>query len=508
MPLPEGGQQPWPPVEWEPVLDIQREWGAWYSGDPARLIEVYARRVYTPTQRGRFWAQEIKEERRVMLHVPIASDLAAVSADILFSEPPKLVIPEAHEQRASSGAISTQDRLLELAEILGLQNRLIEAADQCAGVGGVYLRVMWDKTMFGHPILAPMPGDAAIPEFRWGELQAVTFWRVVENDGRTVIRHLERHEPGVILHGLYVGTPDHLGRRVPLNSHPATAGLEERILLPRGLRMAVQYVPNIRPARRLRHLPQAYGLGQADIAGAEGLLDALDEVYTSWIRDIRLAKARILVPMEYLEYREVPEQRQGIFKRRRVPVFDEDQEVFVKLDMDPTNAEKGGITPNQFAIRTQEHEQAALHLIERIVDHAGYSPQTFGLRIEGRAESGTALRIRERRTFVTQARKQRYWKRPLEDALHALLIIDREIFGNTEVDPNLRPTVVFEDSIAPSPLELAETAQRLAMAKAASTETLVRLVHPDWSAEQVQEEVQKIMQEQGLLPDPMQVGLQ
>lgn len=492
MPLPTGGE--WPPRDWKPILDVQAEWAAWYSGDPNRIAEVHSGLVYTPTRKGRFWAQDVREERRVMLHVPLASDLAAVSADMLFSEPPKFVIPEAASGN-NTAAKKTQDVLERLAEQNELHNRLLEAAEQAAGVGGVYLRVVMDPELANYPILSPVPGDSALPEFRWGRLVAVTFWRTVYDDGKTVLRHLERHElregRGVILHGLYMGTIDMLGRKIPLDEHEATRGLPEETLLPEGVGLAVRYVPNMRPARRFRHIPAAAQLGQADFAGAEGLLDALDEVYTSWIRDVRLAKARIIVPRDYLERGEDGNWR-----------FDMDREIWAGLDMDPSAEGQTAPTPVQFEIRTQEHEAAALHLIERIVDHAGYSPQTFGLRIEGRAESGTALRIRERRTFVTQARKQRYWQAPLAGILHVMLVLAREVYGNREIDANLQPHVQFEDSIAPSTLELAQTAEVLMRAKAASTETLVRLVHPDWSDEQVQAEVQRIYAEQGLgMPD-------
>ena len=47
-----------------------------------------------------------------------------------------------------------------------------------------------------------------------------------------------------------------------------------------------------------------------------------------------------------------------------------------------------------FALRTDEHRDTMLTLVERVASAAGYSPQDFGLNIEGRAESGTALRLR------------------------------------------------------------------------------------------------------------------
>ena len=74
--------------------------------------------------------------------------------------------------------------------------------------------------------------------------------------------------------------------------------------------------------------------------------------------------------------------------------FDIDREVFTLFDLDPLTQKEVGITVSQFEIRTEQHKQTALELLNRIISSAGYSPQTFGLSISGSAESGTALNIR------------------------------------------------------------------------------------------------------------------
>src|SRR5690606_22958810 len=155
-----------------------------------------------------------------MLHVPVAGDIAETSADMLFSEVPQISIPEAHEERAASDAIKTQDRLWKLIDDGGIHNRLLEAAESASALGGVFIGPSWDTSVADMPILRVVQADSALPEFRWGMIQAVTLWRIVEDDGDSVWRHIERHEPGVILHGLYRGSTDDLGRRVPLTSHP------------------------------------------------------------------------------------------------------------------------------------------------------------------------------------------------------------------------------------------------------------------------------------------------
>jgi len=473
------------------------EWAAWYSGDSEQIARVYSQLVYTPTPRGHFWAKQIKDERRVMLHVPIAGDIAETSADMLFSEVPDIRIPEAHEERADSDAKAAQDRLWELIDDGGIHNRLLEAAESASALGGVFIGPVWDREVANMPLLRVVQADAALPEFRWGILTAVTLWRVLEDDGATVWRHIERHEPGVILHGLYRGTHDRLGRRVPLSTRTETADLQDVVTLPAALSntLAIRYVPNVRPNRHFRSHPVGAYLGRSDYAGSEALMDALDEAYTSWQRDIRLAKARGVVPEEWLE------KSDGSTSL----VFDEDREFFVAMAGAPGEAMTN---PQMFqpAIRFQEHEATCLHYIERIITTAGYSPQSFGLNIEGRAESGTALRIRERKSLVTTQRKQRFWEPAIDDVLWMMLAIDREVFGSGVTV--YRPSTSIGDSIAESTRELAESVELIARARAASTQTLVAMLHPDWSDEEVAAEVERIQQEQGTaMPDPLQVGV-
>src|SRR5690625_2756804 len=111
MALPNDPKTPWPPESWRKVYDKYAEYSALYSGDPQQIADVYARLAYSPTPRGRFWARELREEKRVALHVPIAGDIAETAADLLFAEVPDIRIPEAHDENAPSDAKKAQDRL-------------------------------------------------------------------------------------------------------------------------------------------------------------------------------------------------------------------------------------------------------------------------------------------------------------------------------------------------------------------------------------------------------------
>ena len=487
-PLPTDSKMSWPP----PAADSGDIacWSAWYSGSAAELaVHGTSPSSADRTSRllGGFWRKrqtatpDINQVR--VVHVPAAAEIAAVSADLLFGDTPGLKCSDE----------VAQARLEDLIDESAMQNVLLEGAEVCAGLGGVYLRTSWDREVSDAPFLTVVHADHAVPEFRYGILRAVTFWETLESGAKNVTwRHLERHEQGGILHGLYRGTATSLGVSIPLENSPQTEGLLPSYALPAGLPrpFLVSYVPNVRPSRTNRRSP----LGRSDYAGAEGLLEALDETYSSWMRDIELGKARILVPRGALD----PGKRGG--GRGAGKTFDLDRAVFTELQLDPSSP-GSTITANQFAIRAADHAATAMDLLEKIVSSAGYSPQSFGIRIEGRAESGTALRFRMDRTIHTVARKQRYFAPAITDQCENLLAVDALVLehSDTRVD---RPKITWWEE-SQGPLELAQTLDLLARAEAMSIETRVRMAQPGLDDDKVKEEVARIQNDAGsLMPLP------
>lgn len=521
MPLPEPGAM-WPPVELASITPYLMQWSAWYSGEPAALQAAYGGRgsqagVGPQLQRARdlqwpgarnlwarfWWGRHVPanaQQQRDMIHVPIASDICQGSADLLFSEPPKFTVTDT----------ATQERLDDLGDD-NMFTTLGEAAEVGAALGGVYLRVTWDRNVVpDQPFLTAVHADAAIPTFMWDRLVAVTFWRNVKITDNTVWRHLERHEldnqgVGIIQHGLYEGTPENLGRLVPLTDMPEFAELalglvDGNTISTETPGLAVVYVPNQRPQRRWRSNPAGASLGRSDLDGVESLMDALDETYSSWMRDIRLGKARLLVAKSLLEDLG-PGQGQS---------FDGEQELYSAMNAlaDMEGASALPVTQVQFAIRYAEHQQTAEELRLNILRTAGYSSQTFGEGTVDRVQTATEIQSRERRSLMTQSRKIRLFKPPLRQILEKLLAVDQKIFGS-QVTPQL-PEVDFPDSVQETPLNLANTALALSQAEAASREVLVALVHPDWDDDKVMTEVALIVSEQAsraaALPDPFSSG--
>lgn len=474
--LPENGSA-YPPENHKHIFRVYQEHNAWHTGDPAVLRKTYADvpQDYRP-RRYMFWTRKGATELQIdrhQLHVPLAGDIAQTSADLLFSEPPNFVIEDS--DYSDTDKMNTQDWFNDLIRKCGLKNKLLEAGEISSALGGVFLRLVWNTEFMKNPTIQVVSPDRAIATFMYGQLVAVGYVTEYESpDGQNFYRHIEHHEDGYIHHALYEGTKSNFGVRVSLDRLEETADLLDEIRLPFDS-LASVYVPNQRPLRRLK----GYEYGRSDYDGIEGLFDAIDEAYTSWMRDIRLGKSRIIVPTEYLE-------RRG---RGRGATFDIDAEVFTGLEIDPNNENKG-IQPVQFEIRHEQHKTTVMELIDRAVTAAGYSPQSFGINIEGRAESGTALKLRERKSFTTQGKKQRYWTQPLEEILEKLQILDVELFSK-QYKP-IRPRIEWQDSVQQDVREAATVIESLHRAQAASLETKVRLLNPELSEEEVSEEVLRI----------------
>lgn len=485
----------WPPPDLAEVFAQQDVWSAWYAGTPEGLTEAYVnspndtitrRRKGFLARLGRwFWGQPTHPgERPSKLHVPLAGAIAATSANLLFGSPLNLTVDDK----------ATQERLDQLADDTTYAV-LREAAEISAALGGVYLRVVWDQSVQDKPWLVAASPDIAVPEWKWGRLSAVTFWNVIREDANTVVRQLERHEPGWIRHSVWVGSANELGTPMSLADFPETADLAELVVdgdgIPTGTpKLTAAYVPNLRPNKLWRHLPAAAHLGRSDFSGVEPLMDALDEAYSDWMRDLRLGKARLLVGTEVLDN----------LGKGKGAAFDIERELFTPLALAPGEDKGSVIEQVQFAIRTEEHRALCSELAERIILGAGYSLQTFGLAGDVVA-TATEISARERQSLTTRANKTSYWRPALAHLLGVLLEIDRAVFG-TEVVPQV-PDIEFADVVAPDPNETAQQLSLLSAAGAISTYEKVRRLNPDWRDEQVLEEVSRIQGEAAVATTPV-----
>lgn len=458
-----------PPVDW-----LWRYYGqnaAWYSG------EMEALRREGLIGRAAFW----KSEEEIKIHVPMAADLSAISAAMIFADSP--VVTCEHER--------TNGRIAEILQKNGAYAVLLQAAELASAFGGVFLKWSWDVAD-GFPRLTAVPADAGMPYWSGGKISEIKLWNVVrEDDKGSVWRTEESYTPdGHIRTKLFRGDTDNLGKETALNSIPETEEVQPDASCG-GEAMLACYVPNIMPNRLRPHTR----LGRSDYDELYGLFDALDEAYSAIQRETRLTKTMVVVPMEYLRKKEDIRHKFNSEAKASEWVLSNGKGAFVALDIDTTE-NSSPITLINPEIRAESRAKQVEDIIRRIVSLAGYAPQSIGLDVEGSAESGTALSMRERKSARTTETKKNYWWHALHDMISAMLVLDKNVF-RSGIDDKAEISVELPTNSQPDISQLAQIVEQLERAEAVSIETKVNILHPDWNDEQRAEEVQRIRAENG-----------
>lgn len=506
MPLPPSGNTPWPPPQLEiPHADMD-VWRAWYSGDTGHLAAVYGgvaaytrnavARDFFEVDRRRtagmdaprmFWGQDpAPGQQAAKLHVPIAGDIAEMSANLLWSEVPQVTVDLDSTDRTT--AKTTQAQIGRYLDDRG-HAKLREAAEMTAGLSNTYLRVVWDTSLRPRPWSDVLAAEAVVPEWRWGILAAATVWRELEplTDAGEVWRLLEYHTPGTIEYGLYKGGVGILGMRMDLRDHPDTeeyaARTDSQGRQATGVdRLLITHSPNMLPNRMWDGIPGTAPLGRSDFAGIEPMMDALDEAWTSWMRDLRLGKARVVVPQEMLDT-----DGPGTGGR-----FDLDKELIVALTgLMGADTMKDSITEVQFAIRVEQHERTCKALRNQILASAGYSGQSYG--DEGSvAVTATEVAARKELSLSTRGLKILYQRPALLEHLTTMMMVDVRHCGAKGVDPAAELTASWPQAVQPDQEANARTLSLLETAGAISTYMKVKHLHPEWDDTEVMAEVRRI----------------
>jgi len=456
------------PLEAFEALELQnerfyRDYEAWYTGDFVKL----KRRAKT----GEFWRQTKRCTRKV--HIPIAAEIASASADLLFAEPPSVLVGTAEDHTA-------QQRIDYILAKNRFNAKGYSAAESCSVFGDVYIKINWDIEQQAFPILNVVQATSAYAEYDFGVIKAIHFFTKSKVEGKEEKYNwiCETRERGKMT--TYEGGGD--------ANAPKSFTAKEEINVPGNVFGAI-HMPNITPNRDgdINH-------GRSDYAGVISLMDALDEAWSSWVRDVDLGKARLIVPRDYFRAEANPIQ-----PGEYVAHFDKDDEIYVAMDVDPDRSNGTGIEKTQFDIRSEQHKATCMSLLDRIVTAAGYSPQTFGINISGSAESGTALNVRERRTYTTKAKKELYFKNALEALFRSLIEIDKGVFKQ-KYPKDLTISLEFKEP-AQDASNVAEAIYKLDQAGAISTYEKVKRANPDWNDGQIRKEVDLIQREKGVLID-------
>lgn len=437
------GAPDWPPKgikeRWEQIEDYRRR----YENDWDEMLK------HTPYFSGS------SERTAVFTPVPVVREIAAFSADLMFSEQANITHEEA----------TLQEALDLILEANGFAPFLQDTSQMIAVEGRGALRIQWDDDL---PLATPVPVIDHIPEDRliW-EMKykrfvvagTVVIERTDERD-RNVYRLMERHERGKVTRRLYRGSGSILGREVPLTSFEEFAKLEKEE------DTGVDALTLV----RWDNVPG----GRSDIVGMDTLLDRINEEYS----------------------------RGTLKSRRSNPITFADRTLADeagRIDMDGIQLTGGGtlldVDGSKQLVQTVQPDvraEAQILWIDYLLDSGllfmGYSKASYGRDEGGSADSGKALKLRQARTLLKRAGKERMAREAIQTALSVAIAM---LVGSPSVQ-DLKPKVELADGL---PTDTQEVSQEVATAMGAgamSVETAVRTLHPDWTDDEVLEEVAKI----------------
>ncbi len=407
---------------------------------------------------------------RMLVADPLPAQIAAAHADLLFGDEAAFV----------ASAESDQDNLDQLVNATDSPSELHRAARISSSEGEVWWRAYVDREASDYPLLQWVSRLDVVPLWRGGRPVAIAFISVLEFDytTRQTTRHIEVQAPGETRNLLYEGDDMRLGDARSLGAHVETADLPEEW----------RHEPLMLAGRIVnRHSDTGVKLGRSDYSGLETMMMALNEATTIQYENARTSgKKRLFVKGEYLD------------SRGQLPG---DEDVFRADDRGGTlGDDKSGIAQAEYTFEADALIAHTDDLISRIAMRAGLVAAWIGMGEEGRAESGTALRVRLLPATRTAKGKSRFWVDALPRIFGVLQLLDsmREMdggFGRAWADAAGEPMVELGDPIPTDGIEEAERGSLLVTAGLQSRETTIRELHSEWTDAEVMQEVARIAAE-------------
>lgn len=501
---------------------------AWYANDMLKIPEaagvpthIHNGIPYTGGLQGMVSAGLFgvpSGQNRSALGIPVAGDLAQLSADLLFGEACRITLPDSQGKKAAPERKKAQARLELIVSSDAAHAELLRAGEYSAAHGGAYLAVVWDKDFREHVWFRAYRADCVIPEWKYGELWAATLWTdFVKTDD--TYRLFERHTRGAITFSLWKGTTGDKGSQVALDAiteteHYLTLGSQTLIApgdsadIQRGIAsldvvvktgvddfLTVEYFPNMLPNPMWDKKGALANLGRSDYVGLEPLFVRINALWSSLMLDFDNGMGRLTIPESYLKM-------QG---RGKGAAFEYGRSVYSPVGGLVDDGKGGQITISQFKIRVKEHLDAIDALKREIALSAGYSPSHFGLRGDATQKTATEVTDDKADSERTRDKKGLYVRPALARLSRTALAIDGLVFpGQGGALIAELPDIEFAELSQVNPLLRAQTVQTNMAARVMSIMNGVRAAQPNLDPDEVDEEVARIKIENGVqtAPDP------
>ena len=224
-------------------------------------------------------------------------------------------------------------------------------------------------------------------------------------------------------------------------------------------------------------------------AGNEGAVDGIIKLWDQEQQDAEMARNRIAMREDLMGTHDIRNQHNGEMIARAG--WDPDSNILLLAPgMTAQDVSEGGVETITFPDSIIQRER-----IERkengVLEACGISPQSVGRNVGGRSDSAAAKRADQQMTTTTITGPARRWSTALGD------IVTQVATLNGQSDPGVLVFDGFRTTLG----ERAETVNQAMLSDSMSAYTRVAYLHPEWSDEQINDEVD-LLRGEGLVGSP------
>lgn len=487
------------------------EYLVWFTGHPRLLRQFYQTNKFSPYEDlNYFWAKAPANYRKV--HSGIPSLISSKMATILFGASYDIDVEiyktnetgDVLDEIDKEASKQSVDMIKELLKEINFTAKLNEGAIAESWGGHVFYKLSYDVSLSQFPILEVVDIRSGSVVQERGITKAIIFKNWYPK-GTKVYCHHEIYttlEDGTsaIVNELYMMKADGELTQRKLTEIEETAHLEEIISFPGLTGLLAFEKPNKLPNNEFLDSPY----GASDYSGAIPAFDALDEVLTEIIQEVRDNKTIRYIPASMIGYNlkgELAELNSFITN-------------YVKIDA-ASQEERGNseINITQISDKTLEHLEKWKVALTTAINKAGISPLALGITgLEAVNAGMESQRERNKATLETRSNKLQLWKPFIEKMILKILelnswlqkhnLVKQKGFDKIDINfDNCNINVKFGDYIIESEEKLLEKWGNAKMQGIVSIETVVDMIHPNWSEERKREEVNRIRYENNLSLD-------
>lgn len=505
MPMPMPGTA-WPLAEYAPALEAIRADDAVLTGDLKTINNAVADEPRPYQHRSQLNGGVVGAASRAVLgkpmgrvsknhiithHLPIADELVTALADYMAGKPPQATLhPDDEDNEQAAEALAS------LVESDVFAADWWKAVHRAGALGWCYGRVVWNQAVQPHPWIEWIDPDSGMVEFENGRPVAALFWDTWKHDKNTY-RLLQRHTPGQIEYQLFEGKEDNLGRAVPFDSIPETnylvglEGLQDGTILPTGAtRSTASILLNYRGRQEWRTHPLLRHYSVSDTSRGLDIFHTIDRNWSQLQHEVDAARGRLFVDEMLLES---AGPGQGAY-------LDWWRDIYPTAPGGDADG-KPTFEQVQFNMRVEQYLQLIDSGIRKAVSALGLSPFTVDMDPQASGDmTATETKARTKRTRATAETKGRMERAHLSELLTAWLEMDADLNGYAS--PTRPVVVALPDQIEVSERETIESVASLRSVDGISIPAMVRKLHPEWTADEVDVEIAELRRERQGAVDP------